>query len=270
MRKSRAASVAGAVVFTASLLLARVHPFGDASLHASATAQRPILEGSSIPPDVRAILVAKCADCHSYQVRLPLYDKFAVQFAPASWLMEHDIVEARKHMNLSLWDSYSVDQQQSLKALIVQQAKTREMPPVQYRMVHRDAHITDADLVVLSQWTHATPIFEDASATGAAGSGDAARGAAVFQKRCTGCHALEQSREGPKLGGVFGRTSGTVAGYEYSAALKKSHIVWNEQTLDEWIADPDAFIPGNNMDFQLVNPQERRDVIQFFKAAAGK
>jgi cytochrome c len=270
MRVFRAAFVACAVVFTASLLLARVHPFGDASLYGSRTAHRLILEGSSIPPDVRGILVTKCADCHSSQVRLPLYDHVAGRFAPASWLMERDIVEARRHLNLSLWDTYSADEQQSLKGMIVQEVKARDMPPLQYRLTHLHAGITNADIVVLTRWTRARPLFDDGSTERAADKSDATRGAAVFEKRCTGCHSLEQNREGPKLGGVFGRTSGEAPGYAYSPALKKAHIVWNEASLDRWLADPDAFVPGNNMDFQLVNPQERRDLIRFLKEGAGK
>ena len=81
--------------------------------------ETPILNHSQVPPEVRAILVAKCADCHSTQARAPLYGRFA----PASWLMERDIVEARKAMNLSLWDTYSADQQQTLAAKIVQETK---------------------------------------------------------------------------------------------------------------------------------------------------
>lgn len=270
MRMVRAIFAGFAITLSASLLLARVHPFGDADLHASRIGRRAIAETSSIPLNVRGILATKCADCHSSQVRLPLYDQFAARLAPASWLIERDIVEGRKRLNFSAWDTYSADQQQTLKSMIVQEVRTRHMPPLQYRLVHLDSHITDADLVVLTRWTRATPLFEEGSSERAAGTGDAARGAAIFEKRCTGCHSLDQNREGPKLGGVFGRTSGEAQGYDYSAALKKAHIVWNETSLEQWLADPDKFVSGNNMDFQLVNPQERRDVIQFFKAGAGK
>lgn len=95
--------------------------------------------------------------------------------------------------------------------------------------------------------------------------GDAARGKEVFEKRCTGCHALEQDREGPHLKGVFGRTAGTVSGFDYSDALKNSQIVWNEATLERWLTDPQTMVPGANMDFFVAKPGERADVIEFLK-----
>jgi len=95
--------------------------------------------------------------------------------------------------------------------------------------------------------------------------GDPGRGKDVFEKRCTGCHAMEQSREGPKLRGVYGRTSGTVPGYPYSEALKKAAIVWDEASLEKWLTDPDTLVPGNNMDFHVPNAQERSDLVAYLK-----
>lgn len=96
-------------------------------------------------------------------------------------------------------------------------------------------------------------------------AGDAARGKVVFEKRCTGCHSLTQNREGPKLGGVYGRVSGTVDGFAYSDALKKAKMTWDEKTLNQWLADPDALVPDNNMEFHVPKADERRDVIAFLK-----
>jgi cytochrome c len=96
------------------------------------------------------------------------------------------------------------------------------------------------------------------------------RGKTVFEKRCTGCHALDQDREGPRLGGVYGRASGAIAGFPYSPALAKAHIVWNEATLEQWLTDPESLVPGNNMDFHIPRPQERRDVIEFLKQRVNK
>lgn len=96
------------------------------------------------------------------------------------------------------------------------------------------------------------------------------RGKEVFEKRCTGCHALDQSREGPKLRGVYGRTSGDAAGFIYSPALAKARIVWDDASLERWLADPDVMVPGNNMEFQLRKPQERMEVIQYLKQLSAK
>lgn len=270
MRWVRAGFLGCAVMMAASLLLARAHPFGNAALFGAGAAPPAAVELSSVPPEVRTILVAKCADCHSTRVQLPIYDQLATQFAPVSWLIEHDIVEGRRHLNLSLWNTYSPDEKQRLQALIVEKVKTRDMPPPPYQMIHVNARITDADLVALKRWTRTLPAVEGVVTGQEAAEGDPDRGAALFEKRCTGCHALDQNREGPKLRGVFGRTSGEITDYDYSPALKKAGIVWNESSLEQWLTDSDKLVPGNNMDFQVVNAQERRDLISYFKRSSGK
>ncbi len=255
-----------AIALTGSLLLAHVHPFGDAGLYVEKARPAPIMEHSSVPPEVRAALIAKCADCHSTQTRPPLYGRFA----PVSWLMERDIVEGRKAMNLSRWDSYSADQQQTFAAEIVQQTKAHDMPLPQYRMVHWKARITDADIRAFTQWARMKPAIETSSVVQSAGEGDFLRGKEVFEKRCTGCHAMEHNREGPRLQGVFGRTSGDVAGFAYSPGLKKAHILWDESTLEQWLANPDTLVPENNMEFHVAKMQERRDLIRFLKQSTLK
>jgi cytochrome c len=247
----------------ASVLLARVHPFGDPHLYAAKTAQARTVQLSAIPPGPRAILAAKCADCHSMQTRAPFYGRLA----PASWLMESDIVKARKAMNLDMWDGYSPDQQQTFQAKMLERIRANDMPPPQYRFIHWNARVTDADKQVLMQWARTTPALGGNTTVSVEG-GDPARGKEVFEKRCTGCHAMEQNREGPKLRGVVGRTSGEVADFVYSAELKKAQIRWSARTLDQWLADPDALVPGNNMEFHVSSAQERRDLIRFLEQSA--
>ena len=136
--KVRTAWIVAALAFVVSLALARVHPFGDAGMYGPISADTPMLNNAQVPQGVRSILVEKCADCHSNQVHTPFYG----HFAPVSWLMDRDIVEARKAMNLSLWDTYSADRKQTLVAKIAQQMKSREMPPLQYRAIHWNARVT--------------------------------------------------------------------------------------------------------------------------------
>ena len=129
MRWIRGVGSISALAVAASLLLAHVHPFGDAGLYAATAPQAPIPAGAqridqtSIPSDVRTLLINKCADCHSAQTRTPLYG----HFAPVSWLLERDIIAARKAMNLSQLDTFSTDQQQTFEAKIVQQTKSHDM-----------------------------------------------------------------------------------------------------------------------------------------------
>jgi cytochrome c len=184
--------------------------------------------------------------------------------------MERDIIRGRKAMNFDLWNNYGAEQQQTLAAKIAKETRERQMPLLQYRMIHWRSGITNADIEILANWAHglqgpATAGFDQPNV-----DGDPARGKALFEKRCTGCHSLTQNREGPQLQGVYGRTSGTVAGYAYSPGLKAAHIVWNEKSLGKWLTDPDASIPGNNMDFLVSNPQERADLISFLKQISVK
>lgn len=251
------------IALTFSLALALVHPFGDAHLRSARSNASPLGELSSIPAEPRGVLVQKCADCHSDSTRMPWYGALA----PASWLMERDIVKGREHMNLSHWRDLSPDEQQDLVAKIVQQTRTRSMPLFQYRLIHWNARITDADLQTLQEWARGASTAEsaDRSTMNSATHADAALGKLVFEKRCIGCHTLEQNREGPRLAGVYGRVSGTVPQFTYSAALKKAHITWNDESLDRWLADPDAYVPGNDMEFGVRKPDERRNLIAFFK-----
>jgi cytochrome c len=259
MRLLRAVSVA-AVAVAASLALARVHPFGDAGLYSPSVGQPKL---TSVPDGVRDILTAKCANCHSAQTHAPIYGGFA----PISWLLERDIVEARKAMNLSPWETYSQDQQDTLKSKIVQEAKAHDMPPLQYILIHWNSRISSTDLQALTQWARGSSTAAEPSAPTM--PGDPVRGQAVFEKRCTGCHALTQNHEGPRLQGVYGRPTASIPGFPYSDALKNAHLVWNDQTLEKWLTEPDDFLPGVNMDFRVVKPQERKDIIAYFKRSAG-
>ena len=269
MSRLRAAFLVCVMALTTSLLLARVHPFGDAGLqrgrNAVAAQGLSASISPSIPPGVRTTLAAKCGDCHSSETHAPLYGRFA----PVSWLLERDILAGRRHMDLSQWDSYSAGQQQAFMAKIVHETRTHAMPLPQYRMIHWDTRVTDADVVAFSRWAGVDPALQ-ADLPAAVGDGDPAQGQAVFEKRCTGCHALDQNREGPHLRGVYGRTSGTVAGFPYSPAVKDAHGVWNDTTLEQWLTDPDTFLPGTNMDFHVAKPQERRDLIRFLKQLSDK
>ena len=67
---------------------------------------------------------------------------------------------------------------------------------------------------------------------------------------------------------MFGRKAGSLPDYDYSEALKSANITWNEETLDKWLTDPQALVPGAKMFFHLDNPQDRADVIAYLKERA--
>lgn len=100
-------------------------------------------------------------------------------------------------------------------------------------------------------------------------AGDPEHGQRLF-RACVACHTLERGRHrtGPSLAGIWGREAGTVEGFiRYSPALKAADLVWTEETLDHWLADPRALVPGNRMTFPGVkDPEARADLIAFLKA----
>jgi cytochrome c len=108
-------------------------------------------------------------------------------------------------------------------------------------------------------------------ASAKAETGNPTRGQRVYGA-CAACHSLEPDRNmtGPSLADLWNRNAGTLASFHrYSPALKSSGIVWNEKTLDEWLADPQQLVPGNTMTFEgIKNPQQRADLLAFLKDAA--
>jgi len=94
---------------------------------------------------------------------------------------------------------------------------------------------------------------------------DASRGRELFDRRCTGCHALDSTKAAPPLRAVFGRAVAGAPQYPYSDALRQSRITWDETALDKWLTDPDSLIPGNDMSFRLESAAERADIIAYLK-----
>ena len=103
-------------------------------------------------------------------------------------------------------------------------------------------------------YSAATPLFAGSS-----------RGKELFEKRCTGCHALDRDRVGPRLRGVFGRPAGNIPSFPYSEAIRSSGVVWDSSSLDKWLTDPDAFIPDNEMEFRVADSTERTNIVEYLK-----
>jgi cytochrome c len=97
-----------------------------------------------------------------------------------------------------------------------------------------------------------------------------ADGKALFEKRCGGCHALDRDKEGPRLGGVYGRTAGSLDSFQYSDALKNSKIRWAEDTLDKWLTDTEKLVPDNDMTFHVEKADERSEIIAYLKQNSGQ
>lgn len=105
------------------------------------------------------------------------------------------------------------------------------------------------------------------SAPALAADGNAERGEEIYT-RCMACHALAQNRVGPRHCGLFGRKAGSVPNYQYSLAMKKYGVTWNEETLDKFVENPLKTVPGTKMGYAGVkDPQERADLIAYLKKA---
>ena len=97
---------------------------------------------------------------------------------------------------------------------------------------------------------------------------DASEGRDFFIKRCLGCHAFSCNKEGPSLGGLFGRKVATAEDYKfYSQGLKNSEIVWTDKTLDNFFKDPGKLFPESVMAVQgkIEDPAQRQKLIDFLK-----
>lgn len=101
--------------------------------------------------------------------------------------------------------------------------------------------------------------------------GDPAAGKKIFNQ-CSVCHSVIKGKHalGPSLNGVVGRKAGTADGFKnFSPAMKKADIVWTEDNLEKYLADPKGFIPGNRMIFSGLKKDDDRDnVIAFLKQAS--
>lgn len=109
-----------------------------------------------------------------------------------------------------------------------------------------------------------------AAAVPSAAAADAARGQELYESRCGGCHSLDANRVGPAHRGVYSRKAGTAPNFSYSTAVKNATVVWEEKTLDAWLTNPQALIPGQRMNFRVALPEDRADIIAYLRQQSGK
>jgi cytochrome c len=129
-----------------TLALPLVHPFGPVRRQ-HATGAMAGLQQNSQP--VRRVMERACRDCHSQETQWPAYSYLPV----FSWAVERDVAEARRHLDLSLWDRYSTEQERDLLARIGSKVRKREMPPRRYVMLHPEARLTESEIQAIYDWT---------------------------------------------------------------------------------------------------------------------
>jgi cytochrome c len=114
-----------------------------------------------------------------------------------------------------------------------------------------------------------TPLFAVSPAFAQA---DVAAGKVGFTQKCSFCHTLSadpaHGPKGPNLMGVIGRTAGTIAGWEFSGALKASGLVLTEENLNKFLIDPEAVVPMTAMTVKVPNRFEREDLIAYIKSVS--
>jgi cytochrome c len=98
-----------------------------------------------------------------------------------------------------------------------------------------------------------------------AGAADLGRGALLFQT-CSACHSVLGDGLGPDLTGIYGRRAAERAGFNYSAAMRASAVVWSDANLRAFLRDPQALVKGTAMTFPGYTAQaDIDDVVAYLK-----
>ncbi|CDG51200.1 MULTISPECIES: c-type cytochrome [Halomonadaceae] len=89
----------------------------------------------------------------------------------------------------------------------------------------------------------------------------------LFQQRCGSCHSLQigQNGIGPHLAGVIGRAAGSIEGARYSDAMRDSGIVWDNRSLDTFLAAPHEVVPGTRMTVTVPDDTQRAAIIDYLE-----
>ena len=122
-----------------------IHPFGAMA----SGANQAIFREAQIDPETLAIVQRACQNCHSQNTKWPWYG----HVAPVSWLLAHDVQQARSHMNLSQWQDYSTDDRLRLLSAVGSAVRNRVMPPQRYLLLHPEARLDDEERQQIYRWT---------------------------------------------------------------------------------------------------------------------
>ena len=110
----------------------------------------PEVTGEINPPEeVKRILKTSCYNCHSHETVYPWYS----YVAPVSWLVEHDVNEAREELNFSTWNSYTEKKKKKKIEEIWEEIEEDEMPLWFYEIVHPESRLSEKDTEVIKKWT---------------------------------------------------------------------------------------------------------------------
>jgi Haem-binding domain len=110
-----------------------------------------LFPGAELTPSGAGIFGHSCADCHSESTAWPWYSRIA----PVSWLLERDVKQGRRRMNVTRWDGLKTSDKRRLLAAIAKVIENREMPPRRYLFLHPEARLTADQSVEIIEWIRA-------------------------------------------------------------------------------------------------------------------
>jgi cytochrome c len=125
----------------------------------------------------------------------------------------------------------------------------------------------------MNSWTAAAVAALAISLASAAWAqdGDAVRGQRLFNQQCRTCHSLEKGGStisGPTLSGLFGSKAGTAQGYEFSEAMIRSGIIWDDKTVADYLREPKENVPGTKMAYAgIKQASQLADMVAYLKQA---
>lgn len=116
----------------------------------------------------------------------------------------------------------------------------------------------------------ATPAVVGAQNAPTGAAPDIGHGEGTFNDMCMSCHLKEGGGQGPTLVGVMGRGSASVPGVMYTKALQDAHLTWTNQTMDQFLTNPQALVPGTAMPMSVPDAKDRADLIAYLASPANK
>ena len=108
-----------------------------------------IFQQENLPEEIKSILTNACLDCHSNQTKYLWYHKIA----PVSWMVNHHVVDGKKHLNLSEWGNLDVLGKIGALDEICDEVEDEKMPLKAYIKMHKEAQLTNEQVAALCSWT---------------------------------------------------------------------------------------------------------------------
>ena len=139
--------------FWITIIILIIIQFINSKLPETAPAgEKDVANVEIVPEEIKAIMMKACYDCHSMETKYPWYS----YVVPVKWLVKHDIMEGRHHLNLSNWADY--EDLKKIKKLddLKEEVENIEMPPGNYILMHREAKLNEIEREKLIAWADST------------------------------------------------------------------------------------------------------------------